>query len=458
MNKKRAEPLTDILTDKTVLGEWFEPMLEILNAGGFSGRPYTSLPMKSFILFGVLRQIQAIKTLREQVQYLMCQHTELTKIPLARSTFSDALGSTARRNILRVLVDQLVKIACKTLPDRLKNIEGLNQRPVIAFDGTYINESSHFYPVVPKDGGRDNKKGHAALVAFDMRRGIPLSTKTEMDSIGEMRVQKNNYDLAIDWSSQKNALYVVDRGFIDGRYWQQRKTDHGATVITRCKSTLIFTELNHRSVSKKMCNGRVLEDIEIALKCADGTTWRLIKWRSPDGDIMEYLTNDLHLEPGVVAFLYYRRWDEEKYFDTFKNDLAGSKAWGKKPAALEQQCLMCMITTILTRMFLQKKAQEMGLAQEDSTQNKRYEKKQEHYVTSKYERTLGVSKQNCKVKVDEEDDERIVFKSYDAYRAFYAIPSKISRQAWRFLKYCCLKISSPDLYVCLLKPMMLAYL
>jgi hypothetical protein len=136
MNKKRAEPLTDILTDKTVLGEWFEPMLEILNAGGFSGRPYTSLPMKSFILFGVLRQIQAIKTLREQVQYLMCQHTELTKIPLARSTFSDALGSTARRNILRVLVDQLVKIACKTLPDRLKNIEGLNQRPVIAFDGT----------------------------------------------------------------------------------------------------------------------------------------------------------------------------------------------------------------------------------------------------------------------------------------------------------------------------------
>jgi hypothetical protein len=44
------------------------------------------------------------------------------------------------------------------------------------------------------------------------------------------------------------------------------------------------------------------------------------------------ITNDFSLEPGVVAFLYYRRWGEEKYFDNFKNDLANAKAWGKKPS------------------------------------------------------------------------------------------------------------------------------
>ncbi|MEY4591036.1 MAG: hypothetical protein RL497_3112, partial [Pseudomonadota bacterium] len=143
-----------------------------------------------------------------------------------------------------------------------------------------------------------------------------------------MRIQKNNYEQTIDWSNQKNAIYVVDRGFIDGAYWQKRKEENNATVITRYKSTLNFVEKTHRTTAQKACNECVIADTEIALACADGATWRLIKWRAPNGLLMRYLTNDLHLEPGVIAFLYYRRWDEEKYFDTFKNDLAGAKAWG----------------------------------------------------------------------------------------------------------------------------------
>ena len=57
----------------------------------------------------------------------------------------------------------------------------------------------------------------------------------------------------------------------------------------------------------------------------------------PEGRAYFYITNDFTLEPGVVAFLYYRRWDCEKFFDNFKNDLAGAKAWGKSPIAIEQQ-------------------------------------------------------------------------------------------------------------------------
>ena len=49
--------------------------------------------------------------------------------------------------------------------------------------------------------------------------------------------------------------------------------------------------------------------------------WRLIGFEHPDGSFYEYLTNDLCLEPGVVAFLYLRRWDEEKLFDDIKTIL-----------------------------------------------------------------------------------------------------------------------------------------
>jgi hypothetical protein len=44
--------------------------------------------------------------------------------------------------------------------------------------------------------------------------------------------------------------------------------------------------------------------------------------------------------PGVIAFLYHRRWDEEKYFDNYKTDIINSKAWGKLPVAIEQQAFL----------------------------------------------------------------------------------------------------------------------
>jgi hypothetical protein len=310
---------------------------------------------------------------------------------------------------------------------------------------------------VPKNGGNDNQKGHAFLLAFDMRHGIPLGVKAEMNSVGEMQIQKNNYGQAIDWSNQKNAIYVVDRGFMDGAYWQERKINNGATVITRFKSTLKFTEIAPRTIAKKVCNENVVSDVEITLSCANAATWRLIQWRAPSRMLMQYLTNDLHLEPGVVAFLYFRRWDEEKYFDTFKNDLAGAKAWGKKPAALDQQCLMGVITTLLTRMFLHKQCAVLDLNKEDGTQDKRYAKRQDRYLEIKVMRSSTTSNEVDASSIDDEDPPE-VNTYYDAYRAFYAIPSKISRQVWRFLKDCYFQKNTIDLYWLKLKPIMESYL
>ena len=55
--------------------------------------------------------------------------------------------------------------------------------------------------------------------------------------------------------------------------------------------------------------------------------------------------------PGVVAFLYLRRWDEEKCFDTGKNDFSCSKAWAKSIHRVYQQALFAIMTSILTALF-----------------------------------------------------------------------------------------------------------
>jgi hypothetical protein len=54
---------------------------------------------------------------------------------------------------------------------------------------------------------------------------------------------------------------------------------------------------------------------------------RRIFYKSPNGNDYEFLTNDFTLMPDDVAFLYLRRWDKEKCFDTCKNTFSCSKAW-----------------------------------------------------------------------------------------------------------------------------------
>jgi len=451
MKPRRAEPLTQSLLQKTVLHDWFQPMENALEKVRYSDAIFQSLPMASFMLLGGLRQLLSIDTLREQVQTLFHWDSTAERVPVPRSTWSDAMASGTRRNILSEAMNRLVIFARSTLVDKLAGVEGIVQRDILAIDATYQKESSHYNRVLPKEGGSDNQKGHMLLTYYDVRTGIPVNVKTETASMGEMRVLKEDNPQGVDWSRIRGAIYVVDRAFIDGRYWDERKEKLNATVITRFKSTLVYTPKESRDVLPLPCNEKVISDTIIDLNCSQ-QPWRLIEWQSPEGITYKYLTNDFSLEPSVVAFLYYRRWDEEKYFDSFKHDLSNAKAWGKKPVAIEQQALMGMMTYILTQLFLQRRFNELGLSKGDETQARKQVQKIEYYLTSCDKNDMNVMNK----KGDDEAMKPVL--QYDACRAFYAQLSKITRQVWRFLKNCFSVKSSLTLYQRQLKPLLMGYL
>lgn len=83
------------------------------------------------------------------------------------------------------------------------------------------------------------------------------------------------------------------------------------------------------------------------------------------------------------------------------------------------------------RLFLYKKGKELGLEEDHQTQQKRHDKKQTDYIV------------NWK-------------GNYN--RAFFIKLSKITKQAWRFVKNSFLKKSSLRLYECKLRPALIAYL
>jgi hypothetical protein len=73
--------------------------------------------------------------MRDQIQALFDADEYADKVPLARSTWSDALANPHRAEILREAVQVVVRDARNELPDRFAGITELGTRP----NGTYLS-------------------------------------------------------------------------------------------------------------------------------------------------------------------------------------------------------------------------------------------------------------------------------------------------------------------------------
>jgi hypothetical protein len=425
--KNRLTSLINKLTEETVLKQWFGPMQFALDKVRYPDSVFGTLSMPAFLLLACLRQLQSHHTLREQVQALM-HFDNAAMPPLARSTWSDALASPRRCCIARDGFNELIKAARIGLPERLNAISSLGTRAVIAIDASYQTESAHYEPHYPMQGGNDNQKGHMLMTFYDVRKGIPLDVKTETTSMGEMKVIKRLLD-ENPWMQVKDALYSVDRAFIDIRLWDQRKQKHQATMVTRFKSNTNYTEQVSRLIAERRCNEGVISDTQVSL-LRSKQPWRRVEFINSQGVTYSYLSNDFTLEPGELAFIYHRRWDEEKYFDNYKNDLANTKAWGKSKVSIEQQAIIGMMTYILTRLFLEGQYEELKLEKGNTTQSDKHQKK-----LALYNAVGGIH-----------------------LRAKWIQLSKIPLQVWRFLRNCFMKQNSARLYERQLRPLLMAYI
>ena len=81
------------------------------------------------------------------------------------------------------------------------------------------------------------------------------------------------------------------------------------------KSNLRIDSTEALSVAAEPINAGVRRDLRVRLS-SSSEPWRLITYRTRRGHVVEFLTSELDLQTGVIAFLYSRRWEEEKCFDT----------------------------------------------------------------------------------------------------------------------------------------------
>jgi len=430
VHTKRLTAVMDRLTTHTVLGELLAPVAEALERVRNADANASVLSMFDFIGLGVLRHLQGMRTLREQVQSLLhLAPAQAPEPPLARSTWSDALSSVRRRAVMAETIPALLAEARAVLPDRLAGFPELGARPVYAVDGTYQKESTHYRRCTPRQGGEDNPKGHALLSFYDLRLGCPADVYTDTRNRHETTLLRDYDENPQAMTRHHRGLWLVDRAFIDARFWDQKKRRLGITMITRMKKNLQIDSSESLAVAPLPVNEGVVQDLGILLR-SSREPWRLITLRTRRGRLVAFLTNEFSLEPGLIAFLYSRRWDEEKCFDTWKNDFSQAKAWGRSPVAIGNQVRLAIITSLLVAMLLHRKMGQHGIVDEKALL------KQDRRQNSATDGT------------DRPDWSTPLFR----------FTSKVSRQVLRFFKHCFHKPASQALYETQLKPVLLGYL
>jgi hypothetical protein len=115
-------------------------------------------------------------------------------------------------------------------------------------------------------------------------------------------------------------------------------------VITRIQSNLVIESTKEREIADSPFNQGMIGDEAVLLQ-SSSSVWRRVHYKTEQGMALIFLTNEMQLKPGFIAFLYLRRWDEGKCFDTWKNDFSQGKAWGRSRIAIESHTRQAIIST-----------------------------------------------------------------------------------------------------------------
>jgi len=304
---------------------------------------------QEFIESGVGRALAMVSSGRDWVQRLrMWMNSRLSV-----SNFFDALKSQRRLDHL----EQVAVEVYRQLHDGNRTFDPLAAHPelddfaVFASDGHFEKAPCHYK-------GRDDK-GVCAFYALNLRsHGMRLldiarpTRKREHDIAALKRL--GSKALRMGEPSGVKVLHVYDPAVIDYAQWLAWKA-RGVYIISleKSNSKAMVVGLNAWDADDPRNHG-VISDELVGVFC--GVMLRRVRYRdAASGTTFSFMTTELNLPPGLIAFLYKMRWDVEKVFDEKKNKLHEQKAWATSAVARCQQghfvCLAHNLMVLLERQL-----------------------------------------------------------------------------------------------------------
>lgn len=353
----------------TVTEELQVPLLKAL-AESSSTRKCSNYSDMEFLKGGVQRVLEYVESGRRIAQSLIHNGCKLTV-----SNFFRAFKSKRRLELvseingnIRAQTDRMIELSEE---DPLAEHEELAGFAIYASDGHTHGASAHEKWI------KEKKRPVTDIFALNLRTHslshIGLTEPREgMKKEHEIATLKRvgATKLRMGEPTGTRVIHVYDPAVIDYIQWFKWKQGSGIYVITREKSNSILTVTEETQWDKAdPRNAGVISDELV--KSANGVHLRRVTYDDPTTGIRyRYLTNEMTIPPGLIAFLYKLRWDVEKVFDEIKNKHFERKAWAASETAKKQQARFICITMNLLRIMQVRLLREEGISDSKSEEKR----------------------------------------------------------------------------------------
>jgi hypothetical protein len=267
------------------------------------------------------------------------------------SLFFETLKSKRRLALMKE-INTLVAESMPSHPEALiDELEELTNFDIFAGDGHYHATSTHEVLIQGKRRAVGhfytlNLRTHALthLAAADHEGGLK---KAEHDMHVLKRMSAK--ELRQGASKGRKVLYIWDCAGIDIRQWFNWKQSAGVYFLSCNKENMKITAYGPNPFDREDPLNAGVQSDELVTNASSGVTFRLIKYQCPQtGTPYEFISNQMTIRPGVLAWLYMRRWDIEKTYDTFKNKMNEQKAWANSTNAKTMQAqFLCLAHNLM---------------------------------------------------------------------------------------------------------------
>lgn len=315
-------------------------------------------------------RLGAIRALHDQVSgrgFLQQIGAQLPDCPEC-GHFFETLKSVRRL----ALCQQASAVVARLLnDDPFTHLECLRNFDLYAADGHWHGAAVHD---VPLDG---SKRATGHFFAVNMRtQALHHLTHAQGKKEHDMHALKRLDLVTLKHHAPvgRKVIYAYDCASIDYAQWQKWKQSSGIYFISLTKEKMDLTLSRTLPIDRQDPNQAGITADEIVETCK-GVLLRRIGYTHPaTGVLYEFLTSEFTLPPGVIAFLYLRRWDLEKIFDELKNKLGAKRAWASSATAKTMQAHLLCLAHNLMKLF------ERHLAQVHEVRNRAEEKRRARRV------------------------------------------------------------------------------
>jgi hypothetical protein len=278
---------------------------------------------------------------------------------------------SARR--LRLCQQASARVAQLLTDDPFAHLDCLRDFVLYAADGHWHGAAVHAAPI---DGAK-RAVGHFFALNLRTQALTHLTHaqgKKEHDMHALKRLDRDT--LRQHAPAGRKVLYAYDCASIDYAQWQKWKQGGGIYLISLTKEKMNLTLTRENPIDRADRNNDGISADEL-VATVEGISLRRIRYTHPaTGEDYEFLTSEFTLPPGVIAFLYLRRWDLEKVFDELKNKLGAQRAWASSAVAQQMQAYFLCLAHNLMQIF------ERHLAAEHQVTNLAEEKRRAHRLAA----------------------------------------------------------------------------